>query len=85
MPVVVVGVRRAPAEADREEREDGGDDVAEDSMPAEIRPSEPVAMPVPSLSTTSTAAAAIETSAVRDWPLAAWSRVGVRVLSAVIE
>ena len=38
----------------------------EDSIPAEIRPRLPVTMPVPSLSTTSTAAAAIETRAVRD-------------------
>ena len=38
----------------------------EDSIPAEIRPKLPVTMPVPSLSTTSTAAAAIETRAVRD-------------------
>ena len=39
-----------------------------DSTPAEIRPRLPVAMPVPSLSTTRNAAAAIETRAVVDWP-----------------
>src|SRR4051812_25046055 len=39
-----------------------------DSTPAEISPRLPVAMPVPSLSTTRTVAAAIETRAVVDWP-----------------
>ncbi len=40
----------------------------DDSMPAETSPRLPLTMPVPSLRTTSTAAAAIEASAVRDWP-----------------
>ena len=42
----------------------------EDSMPADTRPKLPDTIPVPSLRTTRSDAAAIETSAVRHWPLA---------------
>src|SRR6478609_8656478 len=38
-------------------------------MPAETRPRLPETMPVPSLSSTSTVAAAIDISAVRAWPV----------------
>jgi hypothetical protein len=87
MPVGTIAIRGTSTSQMAKNVNTAATTSPEDSIPADTRPKLPVTAPMPSLSATSTLAAAIETSAVRNWPLPASTRSirlaeGGRVLSA---